>query len=272
MISAYVHMDETTPHMHFLFIPIVDDKKWNEKHPDKEPRVKVCAKELMNMTEMNVFHRVLQEYMDQHSQKGLFPVLNGTTIGGNRTIAELKAKSAFEEAIDATKHAEEIKEVAYQSVFDANEQVRQVQSEIVNIQEAKLIAEEDTEKWLEELEKKELPVMKELKDGLTDLGADKDDYDSITGFVKALEHPVKSSTGKVFVEIPNPEKTLPVLKKVMRKLTTVIEKTKDIARKIARHAEQTRVSVRARLAEAQEEARRQNEERKLVQKKKDITR
>jgi len=172
--------------------------------------------------------------MDQHSQKGLFPVLNGTTIGGNRTIAELKAKSAFEEAIDATKHAEEIKEVAYQSVFDANEQVRQVQSEIVNIQEAKLIAEEDTEKWLEELERKELPVMKELKDGLTDLGADKDDYDSITGFVKALEHPVKSSTGKVFVEIPNPEKTLPVLKKVMRKLTTVIEKTKDIARKINR--------------------------------------
>ena len=27
VISAYVHMDETTPHMHFLFIPIVDDKK-----------------------------------------------------------------------------------------------------------------------------------------------------------------------------------------------------------------------------------------------------
>ena len=114
--------------------------------------------------------------------------------------------------------------------------------------------------------------MKELKDGLTSLGADKDDYDSITGFAKALEHPVKSSTGKVFVEIPNPEKTLPVLKKVMRKLTSVIEKTKDIARKIAGHAEQTRVSIRAKLAEAQEEARRQNEERKPVQKKNDITR
>ncbi|SFD04558.1 ATP-binding protein [Butyrivibrio sp. YAB3001] len=74
-------------------------KKWNEKHPDKEPRVKVCAKEHMNMTEMNVFHRVLQEYMDQHSQKGLFPVLNGTTIGGNRTIAELKAQSAMESQV-----------------------------------------------------------------------------------------------------------------------------------------------------------------------------
>ena len=210
--------------------------------------------------------------MDQHSQKGLFPVLNGTTIGGNRTIAELKAQSAMEEAIEATRNAKEIKEAAYQSVVDANEQVKRVQSEIVNMQEAKLIAEEDTEKWLEELEKKEFPVMKELKDGLTDLGADKDDYDSITGFAKALEHPVKSSTGKIFVEIPNPEKTLPVLKKVMRKLPSVIEKTKDIARKIAGHAEQTRVSIRAKLAEAQEEARRQNEERKTVQKRNDISR
>ena len=52
----------------------------------------------------------------------------------------------------------------------------------------------------------------------------------------------------------------------------MIEKAKDIARKIAGHAEQTRVSVRARLAEAQEEAKRQNEERKPAQKKKDITR
>ena len=77
--------------------------------------------------------RVLQEYMDQHSQKGLFPVLNGTTIGGNRTIAELKAQSAMEEAIEATRNAKEIKEAAHQSVIDANEQV---QNEIINIQEA----------------------------------------------------------------------------------------------------------------------------------------
>lgn len=266
VISAYVHMDETTPHMHFLFIRIVDDKKWNEKHPDKEPRVKVCAKELMNMTEMNVFHRVLQEYMDQHSQKGLFPVLNGTTIGGNRTIAELKAQNAMEEALAATRNAKEIKEAADQSVVDANEQVKQVQSEILNMKESKLIAEEDTEKWLEELEKKELPALKELKDGLRDLGADKNEYDSIIGFAKALEHPVRSSDGKVYVEIPNPEKTLPALKKVMNKLTSVIEKAKEIGRKIAGHAEQTRVSLRAKLAEAQEEARRQNEEKKPVQK------
>jgi len=74
------------------------------------------------------------------------------------------------------------------------------------------------------------------------------------------------------VEIPNPENTLPVLKKMMKKLTSVIEKTKDIARKFSGHVEQTRVSIREKLVEAQEVARRQNEERKPVQKKKDITR
>ena len=58
----------------------------------------------------------------------------------------------------------------------------------------------------------------------------------------------------------------------MKRLTSVIEKTKDIARKIAGHVEQTRVSIRAKLAEAQEEARRQNEERKTVQKRNDISR
>lgn len=62
------------------------------------------------------------------------------------------------------------------------------------------------------------------------------------------------------------------MKKVMKRLTSVIEKTNDIARKIAGHVEQTRVSIRAKLAEAQEEARRQNEERKPVQKKNDVTR
>ena len=59
---------------------------------------------------------------------------------------------------------------------------------------------------------------------------------------------------------------------MLKKLTSVIEKAKEIGRKIAGHAEQTRVSLRAKLVEAQEETRRQNEERKPVQKKNDITR
>ena len=76
--------------MHFLFVPVIEDKKWNAKNPDKPPRVKVCAKELIDKIEMSVFHPELQKFLDTHSEKNLYPVLNGTTIGGNRTIAELK--------------------------------------------------------------------------------------------------------------------------------------------------------------------------------------
>ena len=66
--------------------------------------------------------------MDRHSQKGLFLVLNCTIIGGNRTIAELKAQSAMEEALEATRNAKEIKDAADQSVVNANEQVKRVQN------------------------------------------------------------------------------------------------------------------------------------------------
>ena len=27
VISAYVHFDEVTPHMHYAFVPVVEDKK-----------------------------------------------------------------------------------------------------------------------------------------------------------------------------------------------------------------------------------------------------
>lgn len=47
-----------------------------------------------------------------------------------------------------------------------------------------------------------------------------------------------------------------------------INEAKEIGRKIAGHAEQTRVSLRAKLAEAQEEARRQNEEKNRCKRRK----
>ena len=40
VISAYVHMDETTPHMHYAFVPVVEDKK--------KGGYKLSAKEAVN--------------------------------------------------------------------------------------------------------------------------------------------------------------------------------------------------------------------------------
>lgn len=51
VVSAYVHLDETTPHMHFAFVPVVVDKKKGHE--------KVSAKEALGWSERGLykFHR-----------------------------------------------------------------------------------------------------------------------------------------------------------------------------------------------------------------------
>lgn len=57
VVCASVHMDETTPHLHFGFIPVVPDKK----HPGRE---KVSAKELITPTHLKNFHKSLKNAIE----------------------------------------------------------------------------------------------------------------------------------------------------------------------------------------------------------------
>lgn len=81
VISAYVHNDETTPHMHFAFIPI-------EKTPQGD---KLNAKAIINRNTLRAFHgaysMVINEKLGYECG-----VVNGTTLeqGGNKTVKELK--------------------------------------------------------------------------------------------------------------------------------------------------------------------------------------
>lgn len=81
IISAYVHNDETTPHMHFAFVPV-------EKTPQGD---KLNAKAIINRNTLKAFHgeysRVLNEKLGYECG-----VVNGATLeqGGNKTIKELK--------------------------------------------------------------------------------------------------------------------------------------------------------------------------------------
>lgn len=85
VISAYVHMDETTPHIHFAFIPVVfDEKKQTEK---------VCAKEIIDRHELQIFHDELQNYLES-SMGCRVNVLNEATKEGNKSIEELKRGTA----------------------------------------------------------------------------------------------------------------------------------------------------------------------------------
>ena len=264
VISAYVHMDETTPHMHFLFIPIVPDNKWNEKNPDKPPREKVCAKELMNKTEMSVFHKELQKYMDTHSERGLYQVLNGTTIGGNRTIAELKAESALEEAATLSQQARDMKEKAQDTI---NEVQRQADETITKIEDHVSAAKDEIDEiideyndWSEKEEKKVRSVVSGLKETLGDMGATEEDEKSLKDLARSLDNPIKGKNGKTYVEIPEPTKMLPLLKKTVQKVLDGITLMKEITKNAKEKIASTKTSIKDLLVQKKAEADRYNQE------------
>lgn len=92
VVSAYVHMDEITPHMHFAFVPVVADRKTGQ--------MKVSAKERVNRTDLQSFHPDLEKHLELHFGQEI-GILNGATKEGNRSIEELKRQSAADRLTEA---------------------------------------------------------------------------------------------------------------------------------------------------------------------------
>lgn len=84
IISSFVHLDETTPHMHFAFIPIVKDKKRGD--------LKVSAKELITRKHLQDFHPKLESYMERVFDRDI-GILNEATRTGNKSVNELKRET-----------------------------------------------------------------------------------------------------------------------------------------------------------------------------------
>uniref|UniRef100_UPI002360E300 MobV family relaxase n=1 Tax=Leuconostoc mesenteroides TaxID=1245 RepID=UPI002360E300 len=80
-VAAVVHYDETTPHLHYAFVPVVFD--------DKKSRYKVSAKEVLTRHDLQTFH----DDLDQHLKK-MLPfyeqgILNNKTLPFEN-VAEIK--------------------------------------------------------------------------------------------------------------------------------------------------------------------------------------
>lgn len=89
------------PHLHFLFIPVAEDKK----HKQKE---KICAKEVLTRTDMRSFHSDLQNYLKERNCPGADGVINGKTKeqGRNYTVAELKERYEMEKELERLRKIE----------------------------------------------------------------------------------------------------------------------------------------------------------------------
>ncbi len=94
VISAYVHCDESQPHLHFAFVPVVYDKK-KERH-------KVSAKEKVTRRDLQTFHQDLTQYLQLIFGRDV-GVLNEATKDRNKSIEELKRKKAEKDLDDLKK-------------------------------------------------------------------------------------------------------------------------------------------------------------------------
>ncbi len=84
VISAYVHMDESQPHIHYAFVPVAIDKKKNIP--------KLSAKEVITLKELKCFHKDLSSYLNSFFDRDI-GILNGATDLGNQTIKQLRNNS-----------------------------------------------------------------------------------------------------------------------------------------------------------------------------------
>lgn len=97
VISAYVHMDEVSPHMHFAFVPTTANKKRGGE--------KLSAKEVLTRRDLQTFHMDLSRHLESVFGRDV-GILNEATLEGNKSIAELKRGTAALKVADLTSKRE----------------------------------------------------------------------------------------------------------------------------------------------------------------------
>lgn len=156
VVSAFVHRDETTPHIHFAFLPITADKKHGGE--------KLSAKEVITRQDLKTFHGDLERYLGQF-RDWEFEILNEATKDGNKTVAELKKQTAHEEVLKEQERA-----------VEARRTVEQLEGRVKGL-EGDITALQTTKERLTAQEVKDLKGEKNLLGGLK--GVSFKDYEAL---------------------------------------------------------------------------------------------
>ena len=85
VVSSVVHFDETSPHLHFKFVPLVADLK--------KGGYKVNAKKVVDRADLQTFHKDLQNYLEERGC--WFRVVDDVTVDKDysKSIADLKKET-----------------------------------------------------------------------------------------------------------------------------------------------------------------------------------
>ena len=112
-VSADVHFDESTPHLHYTFIPVVFD--------EKKQREKVSRKELFTLKELYSFHDDLEKHLSE--KLGYAVGIRTGKTRKNLSIRELKEKTAQ----NCTEIVENAKQEAGAILSTAEEEKRNIE-------------------------------------------------------------------------------------------------------------------------------------------------
>lgn len=135
VISAYVHYDETTTHMHFAFIPVKYSFTTSFNSDTGEltevEKGKVSAKEVVDRKELKTIHNELQEYLNQNLDFEC-NVLNGATKS-NETVKQLKEKSKLKEEINTLAKQRDSIQKHTSALLNYNETLKKEKEELVKV-------------------------------------------------------------------------------------------------------------------------------------------
>jgi hypothetical protein len=129
IVTAAVHLDETSPHMHLQFTPIIEDKDGTRR---------LCAKDLETRGKLKTVHQKLEKHLTKELGCKV-TLLNGATANGNKTVNELKATRAADRAFNAEMDAKEKEKYADKLQSDINALVGSIHA--LKAEEGKLTVE-----------------------------------------------------------------------------------------------------------------------------------
>ena len=94
VISAYIHRSESTPHLHFAFLPVLD----------RDGQRSFCAKQVVGRADLASFHKDLAAYMEKKGICSERDILTGKTqrdsSGRALSVKELKRSRQRERTHD----------------------------------------------------------------------------------------------------------------------------------------------------------------------------
>lgn len=108
IVTAAVHCDETTPHMHLQFTPMIEDKDGTRR---------LCAKDLETRGKLKTVHQKLEKHLTQELGCKV-TLLNGATGNGNKTITELKLATLQAQVKELSNQLAELRTARSEDVFE----------------------------------------------------------------------------------------------------------------------------------------------------------